>query len=290
MRGGATRRGRAKRGGGRSRGGSGWWGERSGAGACTTRFAGSSNKAGEREPEFRRRPHLGAKARRALSSHLVARVHRWPQLGPRHASLHLSSSPSPAPTSPHPLVVAPAPPPPPASMVLIDGTKYACQSCIKGHRSSKCTHTARPLTEIKSPSSDLPPPPPRASDLELIKPPRSRAEKGRPTSQCTHCRTLRKTKSVHGRCDCAARDAERASTLPPSLSLPHLAARAEPPSPRPQRKPRRACSRTASSTLSRRPSLKRAAASRRPSLLAVRPFSLSSSPSWHPLTHPPLPQ
>ncbi|GAA5850324.1 hypothetical protein JCM9279_006530 [Rhodotorula babjevae] len=68
-------------------------------------------------------------------------------------------------------------------MVLIDGTKYACQSCIKGHRSSKCTHTARPLTEIK--------------------------KKGRPTSQCTHCRQLRKTKSVHGRCDCAARDAEQ---------------------------------------------------------------------------------
>ncbi|GAA5933573.1 hypothetical protein JCM3775_003738 [Rhodotorula graminis] len=68
-------------------------------------------------------------------------------------------------------------------MVLIDGTKYACQQCIKGHRSSKCTHTARPLTEIK--------------------------KKGRPTSQCTHCRQLRKTKSVHGRCDCAARDAEQ---------------------------------------------------------------------------------
>ncbi|GAA6057419.1 hypothetical protein JCM3770_002454 [Rhodotorula araucariae] len=71
-------------------------------------------------------------------------------------------------------------------MVLIDGTKYACQSCIKGHRSSKCTHTSRPLTEIK--------------------------KKGRPTSQCTHCRELRKTKSVHGRCDCAAREAEQKPT------------------------------------------------------------------------------
>ncbi|BGP47336.1 copper-binding transcription factor [Rhodotorula kratochvilovae] len=73
-------------------------------------------------------------------------------------------------------------------MVLIDGTKYACQSCIKGHRSSKCTHTSRPLTEIK--------------------------KKGRPTSQCTHCRELRKTKSVHGRCDCAAREAEHAVATP----------------------------------------------------------------------------
>ncbi|GEM08300.1 ACE1 transcription factor [Rhodotorula toruloides] len=34
-------------------------------------------------------------------------------------------------------------------MVLIDGVKYACQQCIKGHRSSKCTHTTRPLVEIK---------------------------------------------------------------------------------------------------------------------------------------------
>lgn len=35
-------------------------------------------------------------------------------------------------------------------MVLVDGVKYACQQCIKGHRSSKCTHSTRPLTEIRS--------------------------------------------------------------------------------------------------------------------------------------------
>ncbi|GAA6041878.1 hypothetical protein JCM8097_004526 [Rhodosporidiobolus ruineniae] len=66
--------------------------------------------------------------------------------------------------------------------MIIDGVKYACQSCIKGHRSSKCTHADRPLQEIK--------------------------KKGRPTSQCAHCRELRKTKSVHARCDCAARAKE----------------------------------------------------------------------------------
>ncbi|GAA6061155.1 hypothetical protein JCM10212_005741 [Sporobolomyces blumeae] len=65
-------------------------------------------------------------------------------------------------------------------MVLVDGVKYACQSCIKGHRSSKCTHTNRPLVEIK--------------------------KKGRPTSQCQHCREMRKTRSVHGKCDCAGRE------------------------------------------------------------------------------------
>ena len=36
-------------------------------------------------------------------------------------------------------------------MVLVDGVKYACQQCITGHRSSKCTHSTRPLTEIRSP-------------------------------------------------------------------------------------------------------------------------------------------
>ncbi|BGP15270.1 hypothetical protein JCM10213_008308 [Rhodosporidiobolus nylandii] len=80
-------------------------------------------------------------------------------------------------------------------MVLIDGIKYACQSCIKGHRSSKCTHTTRPLQEIK--------------------------KKGRPTSQCAHCREQRKTKSVHARCDCAARGKEEKATprvLPNGLS------------------------------------------------------------------------
>ncbi|GAA5920035.1 hypothetical protein JCM1841_000390 [Sporobolomyces salmonicolor] len=79
-------------------------------------------------------------------------------------------------------------------MVLIDGVKYACQTCIKGHRSSKCTHTNRPLVEIK--------------------------KKGRPTSQCAHCRELRKTRSVHGRCDCAARDQQEkpaAKVLPNGL-------------------------------------------------------------------------
>ncbi|GAA5975146.1 hypothetical protein JCM11641_004365 [Rhodosporidiobolus odoratus] len=80
-------------------------------------------------------------------------------------------------------------------MVLIDGIKYACQSCIKGHRSSKCTHNDRPLQEIK--------------------------KKGRPTSQCTHCRELRKTKSVHGKCECAAKgkeDSPAPRLLPNGLS------------------------------------------------------------------------
>ncbi|KZT01608.1 uncharacterized protein LAESUDRAFT_717391 [Laetiporus sulphureus 93-53] len=56
-------------------------------------------------------------------------------------------------------------------MVFVGDKKYACETCIKGHRSSTCKHTDRPLYEIK--------------------------KKGRPVTQCEHCRELRKTKQVH---------------------------------------------------------------------------------------------
>lgn len=49
-------------------------------------------------------------------------------------------------------------------------------TCIKGHRSSACKHTDRPLFEIQ--------------------------KKGRPVTQCFHCRELRKTKQVHIKCNC----------------------------------------------------------------------------------------
>ncbi|KAL7318983.1 copper-binding transcription factor [Mucor circinelloides] len=65
-----------------------------------------------------------------------------------------------------------------------DGTekKFACIKCIKGHRSSKCTHDKRELIEIK--------------------------RKGRPVSQCETCRLLRKTKQVHVKCVCGPKDKE----------------------------------------------------------------------------------
>ncbi|EED78283.1 predicted protein [Postia placenta Mad-698-R] len=65
-------------------------------------------------------------------------------------------------------------------MVYLADKKYACETCIKGHRSSQCKHTDRPLFEIK--------------------------RKGRPVTQCDHCRELRKTKQVHVKCMCAIRD------------------------------------------------------------------------------------
>ena len=51
-------------------------------------------------------------------------------------------------------------------MVLINDKKFACGTCIKGHRVSGCTHTDRPLFEVK--------------------------KKGRPATQCQHCRDKRK--------------------------------------------------------------------------------------------------
>jgi hypothetical protein len=50
------------------------------------------------------------------------------------------------------------------------------ESCIKGHRSSSCHHTDRPLFEIK--------------------------RKGRPVSQCEKCRELRQSKKLHSKCTC----------------------------------------------------------------------------------------
>ncbi|THH08986.1 hypothetical protein EW145_g2343 [Phellinidium pouzarii] len=65
-------------------------------------------------------------------------------------------------------------------MVFVNDKKYACETCIKGHRSSTCNHRDRPLFEIK--------------------------KKGRPITQCEHCRELRKTKQVHVKCLCEGKD------------------------------------------------------------------------------------
>ncbi|OBA19578.1 hypothetical protein METBIDRAFT_13328 [Metschnikowia bicuspidata var. bicuspidata NRRL YB-4993] len=61
-------------------------------------------------------------------------------------------------------------------MVLLNGIKYACERCIRGHRVSACTHTDKTLVMIKP--------------------------KGRPASQCTHCREQRKIKNAHTLCHC----------------------------------------------------------------------------------------
>ncbi|KAJ3802572.1 hypothetical protein GGU11DRAFT_764891 [Lentinula aff. detonsa] len=69
-------------------------------------------------------------------------------------------------------------------MVFVNSKKFACEACIKGHRSSSCSHTDRPLFEVK--------------------------KKGRPVSQCERCRELRQSKKVHSKCDCNSKEQKSA--------------------------------------------------------------------------------
>ncbi|KAF8171305.1 hypothetical protein BJ912DRAFT_120490 [Pholiota molesta] len=78
--------------------------------------------------------------------------------------------------------------------MIISSKKYACETCIKGHRSSACKHTDRPLFEIK--------------------------KKGRPVTQCEHCRELRKQKQVHVKCVCEQKDFPQQGASPCSGSKP----------------------------------------------------------------------
>src|SRR5579862_148047 len=58
-------------------------------------------------------------------------------------------------------------------------TNRPSNHCIRGHRSTNCTHNDRPLFYIR--------------------------KKGRPVSQCPQCRALRKNRSLHTRCECPTR-------------------------------------------------------------------------------------
>ncbi|KAI8872581.1 copper-fist-domain-containing protein, partial [Ramicandelaber brevisporus] len=61
-------------------------------------------------------------------------------------------------------------------MILIDGRKYACPQCVRGHRVGSCQHRDRELIEIRP--------------------------KGRPATQCKHCRSQRNSRQLHIRCNC----------------------------------------------------------------------------------------
>ncbi|KAK9440967.1 uncharacterized protein VB005_05602 [Metarhizium brunneum] len=73
--------------------------------------------------------------------------------------------------------------------MLIDGEKYACEACVRGHRVSNCQHSDRPLQHIN--------------------------KKGRPVSQCHHCRTMRKSRSAHVKCDCGEKTSKCAHLQQP---------------------------------------------------------------------------
>lgn len=73
-------------------------------------------------------------------------------------------------------------------MVLIKGVKYACERCIRGHRVTTCMHTDQPLMMIKP--------------------------KGRPSTQCTHCKEVRKIKNSHVKCKCGSKGGPYSSKCP----------------------------------------------------------------------------
>ncbi|CCE64268.1 hypothetical protein TPHA_0H00580 [Tetrapisispora phaffii CBS 4417] len=62
--------------------------------------------------------------------------------------------------------------------MIIDGKKYACQKCIRGHRVTTCNHSG--------------------VELVLIKP------KGRPSTTCEHCKAVRHNTNFNpmGKCQC----------------------------------------------------------------------------------------
>jgi len=70
-------------------------------------------------------------------------------------------------------------------MVLINGIKYACERCIRGHRVTTCNHTDQPLMMIKP--------------------------KGRPSTTCAYCKELRKSKGIKppGTCTCGRQEKKR---------------------------------------------------------------------------------
>lgn len=70
-------------------------------------------------------------------------------------------------------------------MVLINGIKYACERCIRGHRVTTCSHTDQPLIMIKP--------------------------KGRPSTTCQYCKELRKHKGATppGTCTCGRLEKKR---------------------------------------------------------------------------------
>ena len=63
-------------------------------------------------------------------------------------------------------------------MVLINGVKYACERCIRGHRVTTCSHTDHPMVMVKP--------------------------KGRPSTTCEYCKKLRRRKYANpiGVCTC----------------------------------------------------------------------------------------
>ncbi|KAJ2500978.1 copper-binding transcription factor [Coemansia sp. RSA 1972] len=66
--------------------------------------------------------------------------------------------------------------------MILNGVKYSCETCIRGHRASNCGHFDRKLNIVR--------------------------RKGRPPTQCNKCRELRRTRKAHVKCLCSEMKAD----------------------------------------------------------------------------------
>ncbi|KFA54718.1 hypothetical protein S40293_00725 [Stachybotrys chartarum IBT 40293] len=83
--------------------------------------------------------------------------------------------------------------------MIIEGEKYACEACVRGHRVSNCQHYGLDAN-LAWVRADRP--------LQHIN------KKGRPVSQCQHCRAMRKSRSSHVKCDCGEKPSKCAHLQP----------------------------------------------------------------------------
>ena len=100
--------------------------------------------------------------------------------------------------------------------MIINGEKWACEACVRGHRVSNCQHSGRwtpPRAEsvptcVPDNGGDF------ADGVLVDRPLQHINKKGRPVSQCPHCRGLRKSRSAHVRCDCGEKPHSQAQCSP----------------------------------------------------------------------------
>lgn len=81
-----------------------------------------------------------------------------------------------------------------APVMLIEGEKYACEACVRGHRVSNCQHSGKHSSFVAASTQSL--------TVSTDRPLTHINKKGRPVSQCPHCRGLRKARASHVKCDC----------------------------------------------------------------------------------------
>jgi hypothetical protein len=73
-------------------------------------------------------------------------------------------------------------------MIIFNSHRFACEKCTSGHRAAECDHIERTLNEIKP--------------------------KGRPVTQCGHCREKRRRNAhMHHKCVCGNMNSQFRSKL-----------------------------------------------------------------------------